>query len=819
VTKFSGIIGRSTGTNATLRFSAYDTDSSKNPQTRVGDSASATASAAYTGPPPGASIGARVDALVETSDNGPTNAGIMLFSGKRYAIDMVVRSATLAHSMKAAAFITVDNPNFYNRTSAASPPSSAYGSYAASVEGQMTVWMEGWLNSAPVTPASGLYPTGSVSETVSTFTADFKDLNGAYGTSSTLGVDTGDQLNQYQIQVRRVSDGTLFWNQGSINAGSSQKAANAISIDYNGTTLVRGTAYEWRVRMSDQFSAWSNWSAWTAFTPANLGFVTLDSTPTGKVLAVSGSTALDFKGRWNHQAATTMTKAQTRLLDGNGTVLQTGPQVSGYSVASSALPGTLFTQTWAQTTFTALGWGRSYKYQIRGFDGTQWSDWSAARAFTTNAAPTVPVLSSPTGGIVLTAFPKLAATFTDADDLYTGTLTGVFRITRPNATSKKWEFQTTSTQLSAFGVYAWKATGYDGTLYSGEKSSLGTAIFSSSATFDYETGPAVTVTSPSDGATIATASLAVTWTTTGQVKYQVRVYADGTSTVVYDSGLVTSATGSHTIPSGYLRNGLNYDLVVSSTNATPLTGSSTIVNIAVAFTAPTAVQNLTFAPYNDYSLRAAWDQTGYSAPEFVETTLTIQADGGPDAVEKVIARLTSPTDVSFIYDNPASGYTYTITATVVTLTGVDVLESNPVTADASVTIPATVLSLLGNGQTYRVVLPNVTARDHSRTLNESVYPSLSGSKPTTIRSRLRYWTSSFTALILATKDDTAAEIVADFDALDAQNGVVVYRDSIGRKRFCKLTDYKLTDQAPNDFYEASFQLREEAASEAADLAL
>jgi hypothetical protein len=812
VVTYGGVVGKATGTTPTVRWTSYTVNSSGVPNTRTGYSATASASTAfstYNG-------GALVTAAVSHSDNGPANTGVMVFSGQKYAIEADATVATLGLSVapgSAYAFI---------RGSLSSPPASSFGStYSHDANaGSLTAYMEGWANVAPETPSSGLAPSGTINETAPTFTADFRDKNGAYGASSTLGVDTGDQLNQYQIQVRRVSDQTIFWDT-TLNAGSVQKANNQASYPYGGTTLVRGTAYEWRIRMSDQFSAWSNWSSWTAFTPANLGFITLDSTPTGKQEAVSG---IDFKGRWTHQSSTSMKTVQVRLLDQNGTILQTGANYDIADVSSSAAPGTLFTVTWANTGFSALGWGRSYQYQMRGYDGSQWSDWSAARSFTTNAAPTVPVLSSPTGGIVLTAYPKLAASFTDADDTTATGLTGVFRITRPNATtvdvtptynstSGKWEYQTTSTQLSAYGVYSWKATGYDGTLYSGEASTLTAATWSSSATFDYETGPAVTVTSPSDGATITTASLNVAWTVTGQVKYQVRLYEDGGSTIVYDSGLITSATTSHTIPSGYLRNGESYDLTVSVTDSTPLTGTSSIVNIDVAFTAPTAVANLSASVYNDASIRVSWDQTSYSSPEFSEYTLSRWADGGPDAAPIVLARLTSPTDVAFIDDAPASGYEYTYGVTVVTVTGVDVLESDQVTASATVTLAATVLSLLGNGQTYRVVLPNVTERSHDRQLQEAVYTSLAGGKPTTIRSKVRYWQSSFTAFVAASSDQTAARIVDAFDALDAQNGTVVYRDARQRKRFCVITDWSVTDHQPGTFFEIAFALRETSAQE------
>jgi len=834
VTTFKGVLGRPTGTNPTLRFSAYTLNGSKNPQTRVGYSATATASASYTGSPPGTTIGAVVSAAVEVSDNGPSNAALMVYSGQLYAIDLDVSAAQLAHSQATPRVTDPAYLYFYNRTGVASPPPSAFGAYSSSQQGVMTVWAEGWENSAPVTPATGLSPSGSSPGTSPTFTADFRDLNGAYGASSGNGVNTGDALNQYQIQVRRVSDQTLFWNAGSFNATGSEQTANAVGIAYGGTTLVRGTAYEWRLRQSDAFSAWSGWSAWTSFTPSSAGFVTLDNTPTGKVLAISGSTALDFHGRWNHVTAATMTLAQVKLLDGNGTLLQTGAQAAPTSapIASSPAPGTLFTQTWAQTTFGALGWGRAYQYQIRGYDGSQWSDWSAPRAFTTDAAPTIPTVGSPTGGLIFTRFPLARGSFTDADNTYLTGLTGVMRFTRPDATTvdvtptynaaaghDPWQFQTTAAELNQYGVYAWMLTGYDGTLYSGEQALLANAVFSASGTFDYETGPVVTVTSPADNSTITTSSLTVSWTVTGQVKYQVRVYADSTSTILYDSGLITSASLSHTIPSGYLRNGLAYDLVVSVTNATPLTGYSSIVNITVGFTAPAAVANPTctaVAITNDpfpTAIRLAWDATTYTAPQFVEYTVIRSADGGPDAAQIVLARITSPTDVSLIDYTPASGYTYTYTVVVVILTGVDVVSSTPVVLQASVNLTGTVLTLLGNGGTYRAVLVNVLDRSHARTHQEAVYTSLSGATPTTIRSRVRYWETPLSALIVADAYATAAQRWSDLDTLDAQNGPVCYRDGLGRKRFCKITDLKLTDQKPNTFYAVDLALRQELAFE------
>jgi hypothetical protein len=648
-------------------------------------------------------------------------------------------------------------------------------------------------------------------------------------------------LNQYKIQVRQVGHTTLLWDTTQ-TAGSVQKAANAASIGYAGSALTRGTAYEWRVQMSDAYSTWSSWSAWTSFTPISLGYVTLDNTPTGKVLAISGSTALDFHGRWNHQAATTMTLAQVRVLDGNGTVLQTGAQAAptGAPIASAALPGTLFTATWAQTTFASLGWGRSYKYQIRGYDGTNWSDWSTARTFTTDAAPTVPSGLSPSGGTIFTSFPKLACSFSDADDTSAGTLTGVFRITKPdastvdvtptyNATTKKWEFQTTVTELSAFGTFSWKATGFDGTLYSGESITLGAATFSASATFQYQSGPVVAVSAPADGSTSSSATIPVSWTVTSggtQAKYQILLYADGTNTLIYDSGLITSVATNATIPSGYVHGSqpTNYDLVVAITSTVPLVGSSNIVNLTVSFTAPTAPTNPQAVPVklgNDPTatgIRFSWDQTTYSTSDLVNAfqayNIYRSANGGPDAAQILYKRITSPTETAITDTNPASGYTYIYGVTVETLTGPDTLESAHAESQASVTLTSNVFCLVGNGVTYRANLTNVTARDADRSIVEQTYIPLGSSvagaaiKPFTVRSKARYWTGNFTGVLVTDAYSTAQTKHDELEALDAQNGLCCWTDGRGKKRFGKLVNLKITDELP-DFYSVSFTYREE----------
>jgi hypothetical protein len=321
VVSASVVAGRSGGTQPDVRISVYDTDASKNPTSRAGYFALVKPSTSMTG----VGGGSLVTAAVEQADNSPSDAAIMIHSGKRYALDVLTKSQGLGVSFHSVAFPTVDNDRFYNRSAPGDPPPATdYSSYTStSNQGNLTLFLTGYRNNPPEIPVSGLSPSGTVSSTTPTFTADFRDLNGSYGGTHS-GVNVGDVLQSYKIQVRQVGGSTLFWNQ-TFNATPDEQEADAVSRVYSGTALVRGTQYEWRIRVSDQFDAWSDdYSAWTAFTPQALGFVTLDSAPTGKILSNTPS----FSGRWNHQAATAMTNVQVRLLSSRGTVLQdTGTKV------------------------------------------------------------------------------------------------------------------------------------------------------------------------------------------------------------------------------------------------------------------------------------------------------------------------------------------------------------------------------------------------------------------------------------------------------------------------------------------------------------
>lgn len=791
--------------NVTTRVAIYATDGSMNPTSRLGYSASMTVSTVMNDIAGGASNVANVEA-----STGPQATAIPLSAGTRYHLAVLGVTGSLGHSMQAASRITADNEKFYNRTGLSQPPPDPFGTYVSSTEGHLTIWAVADENVAPDAPSS-LVPSGSINETAPTFTADFTDSN----------TNRGDELNQFRIQVRRQSDGTSFWDT-TLTASSGEKAADAISRAYGGTTLVRGTTYEWRCQMSDYFGAWSAWTSWTAFTPVNLGFVTVDADPTGKI----EDNTPDFDGKWTHQASEDMTIAQVRLWNAAGTtLLQTGAEYDISDVSSAASPGTAFEVAWADTGFTTLAWGTGYQYQIRGKDESAlWSDWSAKRSFTTNAAPSVPSGLSPSNSTILTAYPELVCYASDTDDT-TGTgLTVYARIKNAAGTvldtvemtydsgNGWWEYQTDSSDLATFATYKWDAYSYDGTLYSGEAASSGAATKSSEATFIFAEGPTVTVTAPTDGGTVTTSNLLVTWTTSDQVKYRVYLYADGSTTLVYDSGEITSATGSHTIPSGYLRNDTMYDLVVWVEDDTPLTGQSEIIDITVDYVEPDSVANFVALPVKittdlwESAVQLTWDQTEYGTDVWQEYTLTRTATSGPDAGTVILARLTSPSSVFFLDYLPASGveYTYAITQTI--LTGLDELTSVPVEATASVTLGGVVLCSTASPGTLRTALRYTNERDHNRQIQEAVYVPLSGIEPTTVRSPSRIREPDFDAQLF--DDDGATAIVRkdELEDLDTSAHTLCYRDNTGRKIFVVLSGLRITDQVP-DWFVASISLR------------
>ncbi|HWV23266.1 MAG TPA: hypothetical protein VNZ58_03675, partial [Thermomicrobiales bacterium] len=214
--------------NVTTRLALYAVDGSMNPTTRLGYSDQMTVSTVMNTWDGG---GNQVAAIAVST--GPANTAIPLTANTRYHLAVLGTSGSLGHGMAAAASISGDNRNFYDRSGLSQPPPNPFGSYNQHYEGHVSIWAVCEDNVAPSKPA-GLSPSGTIQDTAPAFSAPFVDANS----------DRGDQLNQFRVQVRRKSDSVSFWNV-TLNATNAEKTAKAFSRAYGGSALARGTTYQW----------------------------------------------------------------------------------------------------------------------------------------------------------------------------------------------------------------------------------------------------------------------------------------------------------------------------------------------------------------------------------------------------------------------------------------------------------------------------------------------------------------------------------------------------------------------------------------------
>jgi hypothetical protein len=709
--------------------------------------------------------------------------------------------------MTAAANLgAADNKLFYGK-SGVSTPANPNGYTSTSTNGQMTIWIEYQANRAP--SASIVAPSGTITDTAPAFFADFIDSDASYG----------DVMTLYQIQIYKVSDGSLKWDSGTLGTSSSEKAAGQYSRAYGGTVLQQGVQYKWRTRVADYFGEWSAWTGYTTFT-INAGGNATPTSPTGKQ---NSRQPTPFTASYSHVTALATNAVQVRIKQGATVILDSG------TIADTTANGGTISKTWTTLFGTnTLQWGVSnYTWEIRTRDTTNvWGEWSNGKAFTTNNAPNVPTIVSPKNSAVSSSRPLLRATATDADG---DTVTVKARIKDNTGTvlqtrtmtlvGSEFQYQTTSTDLAAPATFKWDAYSYDGSLYSGAQTVEASATKSAEATFIYGSGPVVTITAPTSGGTVTVANPTITWTATGQVKYQVKLYATGTTTLVYDSGQITSATQSHTIPSGYIRNGSVYDLTVDVTNATPLTGTSSITTFTVALTPPATITSFLASPeYQTYdvvpsSIRLTWDASAASG--FQGYIIKRRETGQAESDGMVVARLSNQATTEWTDYMPTSGLDYTYTITVTTISGLDELESVPAEASALLELESVVLVNVFDAGTYRVNLRYDSDRglDH---IDDLVLEQTWGrSAPVGVYGTTQYDVFNGTFTLATDEVTSASNHIRALRDLWKSRATICYRDERGRKFYSKITKFTEKDRRVQ-FYTVSLTLTEVHFSEGVD---
>lgn len=791
------------GSSPSVKLAIWDTDGSGNPDDRLAYNSGVTVNAVESFGGDGQAYEVAV-ANVNSSFSPSTNA-VALHSGSKYALGFVSANFSVNHAMTAAANLgSSDNKLFYNRSSI-STPANPNGYTSSATNGHMTVWIEYQANRTP--SATIVAPSGTITDTSPAFFANFSDSDQTYG----------DVMSLYQIQIYKVSDGSLKWDSGVLGTSASEKTAAQYSRAYGGSVLQAGVQYKWRTRVADYFGEWSAWTGYTTFT-INAGGNATPTSPTGKQNSRQPS---PFTASYSHGSSLSTNAVQVRIKQGSTVILDSG------TISDTTANGGTISKTWS-TLFSTnnLQWGVSnYTWEIRARDTTStWGEWSNGKAFTTNNAPSVPTIVAPKNSAVSSSRPLLRATASDADG---DTVTVKARIKDSGGTvlqtrtmtlvGSEFQYQTVSGDLAAPATFKWDAYSYDGSLYSGAETVEANATKSAEATFIYGSGPVVTITAPTT--TVTVANPLVTWTASGQVKYQVKLYETGTTTLVYDSGQITSATQSHTIPSGYIINGESYDLTVDVTNATPLTGTSSITTFTVAYTPPATITSFLASPqYQTFdlvpsSIRLTWDAS--AATGFSQYILTRRETGQDTSQAVVLDRLTNQATTEWTDYMPVSGVEYTYSIVQATITGLDEIQSAAAESQTQIDLEYAVLVNVFDAGTYRVNLRLDSERGFDHIDDLVLEQTWGRSKPVGIYGTTQYDVFNGTFTLATDEVTSAANHINALRDLWKSRATICYRDERGRKFFAKITKFTEKDRRIQ-YYTVSLTLTEVHFAEGVD---
>jgi hypothetical protein len=724
-------------------------------------------------------------------------APIQLWSGTKYGVGWAVTGGVFVHGMSQASRNPTgpDDYYFHFKSVGSSTPTNPFGATSSSYEGALTAWIEYEPNTAPTTVDATMSPANGAFVTTVTpdFSGDFVDAN----------QDRGDKLKQFTIEVWNTAGTSRLWNSTQ-SATSDEQDAQRFTAAYGGSALTLGSSYKWRYKVSDQFGVFSaNWSAWATFQVNAGGTVsTASGTPTGKQETVSPT---PFTGVWSHGSALSTNAVEVRIKQG-ATVIKLSP-----TITKTVANGATASVTWAETTFTALNWGQSLTYEMRARDtGGLWSPWSAGRAFTTNASPTVPSGLTPSGGQVLSARPLLTAYSTDADDT-TGTGfavsarikndAGTLLFTRAmtlntGVTPNRWEYQTNATDLASFATYRWDAVATDGTL---------TTAYSAEQSFVYGQGPVITVTAPTAGSTITTNTPTVSFSQDStQVSYRVRVWEWDTATgsvigalPAYDSGTIALAaaagvTVNHTVLSGYLHNNTVYRVIVESTNNLALTGVHGGVTTTLTFPAvagPAGYQASPIRVGNDVTPSAvhlSWQEPNIATDSFRGAIVTRRPAGSELLDATILAILTSPSQTDFVDYFPVSGQGYIYATFFQVVQGTDETESLVVEAEAMVNLEHVVINSVADGTLHVGLRYGAPMElDHARDVLE-VQP-WGQEHPHIFIGRAHQHNVAGTYQLYDDRYSAARDDLEQVKALHMSEDTVCYRDQFGERIFGFMT--------------------------------
>ncbi|MGC4107811.1 MAG: hypothetical protein QM753_15930 [Thermomicrobiales bacterium] len=783
--------GKATGTNSVFKLAVWSVDASKNPTNRLFLSGNVTVSTAQSYGGDGASY--------------EVPMSLKLTANERYSLGVVATNADGHFAMVQAAYNSSADNNYMYRKYSVSTPANPNGYTSNSYEGWLSMWIEYVANSAPTAAITS--PSGLVTTNPPAFQATFSDADAAYG----------DKLSAYRIQVVRVSDNVAMWDSGTIPATTTEQTNSAVNRAYGGSALSPSVNYQWRIQVADQHNVWSAWTSYTTFSINGGGSFSNFTSPTGKVTTKQPT---PFSAKWTHANTYAMNRMQVRIRQSSAIVL-TSAEVAK-TVANNATASATWTELFSTST---LNYGIEYQWEIRGRDNTDnlWSQWSSPQTFRVNGAPTVPASLTPANGNAFTTRPKLRCVVTDPDN---DTLTVTARVTRVSTSttttatmthvgSGVYEFQTTSTQIPAYDNYTWSAISYDGSLYSGEATSSGSAARSAEAAFTYAQGPVVNVTSPTSGQVYTNSWLTVTWDAVPNW-YRTIIYvkfADGTPFQTLDT---TNSGNSWTLSGGWpWINATDYTVQVAIEDTSHLIGYSSVIPFRIDW-GLSQVANVQASPefmaFDNVpsAVRLTWSEAtpqniGGNFGTFSYYLVWRRVTGEPFSNAKLLSKITSSTTTSFVDYTPLSGVNYTYSVQQVQQFYLNELASTPTDVQLQIDLEGVVLQDVDNSYHALLTLRPEREFDHVDDVTSEQVWGLAA--PTFLYGTAQYQSFSGSFVIATDDNATAANHIEALRALWRSKVMVCYRDDRGRKFFGHITKFKEVD-ARTSMYEVSMTITE-----------
>jgi len=650
----------------------------------------------------------------------------------------------------------------------------------------VAIFCEG--NRQPNTPTSLSPATGAtIVGTAPTFLAFFSDADTAYG----------DYLAYYHIQLLSFATNTLVWDR-IYSSEPGERANNAVNRAYEGSPLVAGQGYAWRVRMADHFATWGLWSnqtvdgagnivenAYANITIAGAGSATLstiDGVASGKIESYTPALA----GTYTHAAtpALAMAQLQARVFQGINLV-----QTSA-AIAKAVTSGGSWTSTWAALGLTALQPGLAYTVQTRALDSAgAWGGWlpTPGRAVAPNARPATPANLTPSANQPFSQRPEIRFLMTDIDDtVATGLVTDV-EITRPDGTvitraatlvagtTDTWAYLTLAADITIYGTYLIRARGRDGTI---------DGFWSAPAAFRYLEGPTVTITAPTAGQTLASNQPTITWSAvTNQAGYQVFIFVNATNELVLDTGYRASTTAlSYIPPSGVLHDNTTYRASVWSTRSDTLTGYADrvfTVDYPTGVVLPNARGSVFSARLDGKDTTAAylsWEKPTASISTFWQYVVESEEQGKPET-RRVLAQIPSINQVAYTDYEPRSGVVYIYRVWWEEIQGTDIRPSVVAEFTLTVNLRSTVIHLTDRPETARVHIPYYEDRGFTIDPTTTYVPTWAGTLPTAVAHPSTNESVSIRSRLVKLPGEPAVR-----DTLDKLESLVYEQSSDGVKR-------------------------------------